>query len=85
MRIDRDVRSHEFGYRKMRTLEIGENVRTIGDRAFCECHRLRKVVFSVVIMAIVLLYKRGIMGDKELSISGIRKRLAERKKKKVKP
>ncbi len=45
----------------------------------------RKVVFSVVIMAIVLLYQRGIMGDKELSISGIRKRLAERKKKKVKP
>ncbi len=45
----------------------------------------RKVVFSIVIMAIVLLYQRGIMGDKELSISGIRKRLAERKKKKVKP
>ena len=46
MRIDRDVRSHEFGYRKIRALEIGKNVRTIGDRAFCECHQLRKVVFS---------------------------------------
>lgn len=31
----------------------------------------RKVVFSVVIMAIVLFYQKGIMGDKEFSISGI--------------
>ena len=31
----------------------------------------RKVVFSVVIMIIVLFFSRGIMGDKELSFSGI--------------
>ena len=31
----------------------------------------RKVVFSVVIMCIVLFYQRGIMGDKEFSISRI--------------
>lgn len=31
----------------------------------------RKVVFSVVIMAIVLFYQKGIMGDKEFSIKGI--------------
>ena len=31
----------------------------------------RKVVFSVVIMCIVLFYQKGIMGDKEFSISGI--------------
>ncbi len=39
----------------------------------------RKVVFSVVIMAIVLLYQRGIMGDSEISVAGIRKKLAARK------
>lgn len=42
----------------------------------------RKVVFSVVIMAIVLFYQKGIMGDKEFSISGIIQFL---KKKKSKP
>ncbi len=31
----------------------------------------RKVVFSIVIMCIVLFYQRGIMGDKEFSISRI--------------
>ena len=31
----------------------------------------RKVVFSIVIMCIVLFYQKGIMGDKEFSISGI--------------
>ncbi|MCR4736109.1 MAG: branched-chain amino acid ABC transporter permease [Treponema sp.] len=35
----------------------------------------RKVVFSVVIMCIVLFYQKGIMGEKEFSISGIAKRL----------
>lgn len=43
----------------------------------------RKVVFSVVIMCIVLFYQRGIMGDKEFSISGISgffKKLKNKKK-----
>ena len=31
----------------------------------------RKVVFSIVIMCIVLFYQKGIMGDKEFSITGI--------------
>ncbi|MBP5250979.1 MAG: branched-chain amino acid ABC transporter permease [Treponema sp.] len=31
----------------------------------------RKVVFSVVIMCIVLFYQKGIMGDREFSVSGI--------------
>jgi branched-chain amino acid transport system permease protein len=31
----------------------------------------RKVVFSIVIMVIVLFYQKGIMGEKEFSISGI--------------
>ena len=35
----------------------------------------RKVVFSVVIMAIVLFYQKGIMGEKEFSLAGIIKRL----------
>ncbi|MCR5760717.1 MAG: branched-chain amino acid ABC transporter permease [Sphaerochaetaceae bacterium] len=39
----------------------------------------RKVVFSVVIMAIVLLYQKGIMGDKEFSISKIREKLKKKK------
>ncbi|MCR4939332.1 MAG: branched-chain amino acid ABC transporter permease [Treponemataceae bacterium] len=46
----------------------------------------RKVVFSIVIMVIVLFYQKGIMGDKEFSISaiikffkGIPKKLAARK------
>lgn len=33
----------------------------------------RKVVFSVIIMAIVLFYQKGIMGTKEFSIEGIQK------------
>ncbi|MCM1149702.1 MAG: branched-chain amino acid ABC transporter permease [Butyricicoccus sp.] len=45
----------------------------------------RKVVFSVVIMIIVLFFSRGIMGDRELSFSGIAggiKKLGARFKKK---
>ena len=34
----------------------------------------RKVVFSIVIMCIVLFYQKGIMGEKEFSLSGIVKR-----------
>lgn len=48
----------------------------------------RKVVFSVVIMIIVLFFSKGIMGDKELSFSGIaggiKKLGAKLKKKEVK-
>ena len=43
----------------------------------------RKVVFSIVIMCIVLFYQKGIMGDKEFSISGISgffKKLKNKKK-----
>ena len=31
----------------------------------------RKVVFSIVIMAVVLFYSKGLMGDKEISFQGI--------------
>ena len=31
----------------------------------------RKVVFAVIIMIIVLFYRKGIMGDKEFSVEGI--------------
>ncbi len=31
----------------------------------------RKVVFAVIIMCVVLFYRKGIMGDKEFSIEGI--------------
>jgi len=34
----------------------------------------RKVVFSVVIMIIVLFFRRGIMGDKEFSLTGLEKK-----------
>lgn len=44
----------------------------------------RKVVFSVIIMIVVLLYSQGIMGEKEFSIDGIirffRKRSVKKKK-----
>jgi len=33
----------------------------------------RKVVFAVIIMIVVLFYQRGIMGNKEFSISGLKK------------
>lgn len=33
----------------------------------------RMVVFSVVIMAVVLFYRKGIMGDREFSLNGLRK------------
>ncbi len=39
----------------------------------------RMVVFSVIIMAVVLFYRRGIMGDKEFSLSRVRNRLSNRK------
>ena len=31
----------------------------------------RKVVFSIIIMAIVLFYRKGIMGDREFSIEAV--------------
>ena len=44
----------------------------------------RKVVFAVIIMCIVLFYRKGIMGDKEFSIEGIANLFRNRfKKKKV--
>jgi branched-chain amino acid transport system permease protein len=39
----------------------------------------RKVVFSVIIMVIVLFFSRGIMGDKELSFSGVLRGLKRKK------
>ena len=39
----------------------------------------RKVVFSVVIMVIVLFFSRGIMGDKEISFTGMIRKLRKRK------
>ena len=40
----------------------------------------RKVVFSVIIMVIVLFFSRGIMGDKELSFSGMIRKIKNRTK-----
>ena len=42
----------------------------------------RKVVFSVIIMLIVLFAQKGIMGNKEFSVSGIRDWLTKKKQKK---
>lgn len=46
----------------------------------------RKVVFSVIIMVMVLFYRRGIMGDKEFSVEGVKnfftKIVGKRKEKK---
>ena len=39
----------------------------------------RKVVFSVIIMVVVLFFSRGIMGDKELSFTGIMRKLSRNK------
>ena len=39
----------------------------------------RKVVFSIVIMVIVLFFSKGIMGDKELSFTGLVNKLKKRK------
>ncbi len=39
----------------------------------------RKVVFAVIIMAVVLFYRRGIMGNKEFSIEGVRRLFAKLK------
>ncbi len=39
----------------------------------------RKVVFSVAIMIIVLFFRRGIMGDKEFSISALTRRFRRKK------
>ena len=41
----------------------------------------RKVVFSVIIMVIVLFFRKGLMGDKELSIKSIRQFFARKGKK----
>ena len=41
----------------------------------------RMVVFSVVIMIVVLFFRKGIMGDREISLSRIRKRLSSLKRK----
>jgi branched-chain amino acid transport system permease protein len=41
----------------------------------------RMVVFSVVIMIVVLFFRRGIMGDREISLAGLAKRLSSRPKK----
>ena len=46
---------------------------------------LRKVVFSVVIMTIVLFFSRGIMGNKELSFTGIVRKIRGRKAAKAAP
>jgi branched-chain amino acid transport system permease protein len=40
----------------------------------------RMVVFSVVIMAVVLFYRKGILGDRELSLGRFRRRLSHRRK-----
>ncbi len=45
----------------------------------------RKVVFSVVIMIIVLFFSRGIMGNKELSFTGIVRKIRGRKAAKTAP
>lgn len=45
----------------------------------------RKVVFSVVIMIIVLFFSRGIMGNKELSFTGIVRKIRGRKAAKASP
>ena len=42
----------------------------------------RMVVFSVVIMVIVLFFSQGIMGESEISISGLMKRLPGKKERK---
>ena len=41
----------------------------------------RKVVFSLIIMAIVLFYRKGLMGDREFSVEAVRKFLRKRFKK----
>lgn len=43
----------------------------------------RKVILSVVIMVIVLFFSRGIMGDKELSFSGMIRKIKGRKQAKA--
>ena len=42
----------------------------------------RKVVFSILIMVVVLFYRKGIMGDREFSVEAIRKFFRKRFKKK---
>ena len=43
------------------------------DFSLCDAHRagFRKVVFSIIIMAVVLFYRQGIMGDRELNFDRI--------------
>jgi branched-chain amino acid transport system permease protein len=43
----------------------------------------RKVIFSIAIMIIVLFFSRGIMGDKELSITGVINWFKNRKERKL--
>ena len=38
----------------------------------------RMVVFSIIIMIVVLFFRRGIMGDREISLAGLAKRLTRR-------
>ena len=52
--------------------------------SFCR-DGFRKVVFSVVIMIIVLFFSRGIMGNKELSFTGIVRKIRGRKAAKAAP
>ena len=42
----------------------------------------RKVVFSIIIMVIVLFYRKGIMGDREFSVEAVRRFFLKRFKKK---
>ena len=39
----------------------------------------RRFVFSIIIMAIVLFFSRGLMGDKEISFGGLIKRFNKSK------
>lgn len=40
----------------------------------------RRFVFSIIIMAIVLFFSRGLMGDREISFAGLARRLSRRTK-----
>ncbi len=44
----------------------------------------RKVVFAVIIMIIVLFFRKGIMGEREFSVRGIYERVTGKKKEKAK-
>jgi branched-chain amino acid transport system permease protein len=40
----------------------------------------RKLVFSIIIMIVVLFFSRGIMGDKELSFTGLARKFKRKQK-----